>query len=77
MNLRRLLIILSVVTAGALEPLVRDWLAALEPAGYFEGHEPLLVETTVRRILQRAALDGQELAVLRGMFKGMTWRMKN
>jgi tRNA/rRNA methyltransferase len=63
--------------AGALDPLVTEWLATLELGTYFAGHEPLLVEGTLRRVLQRASLDDQEIAVLRGMLRKMRWRMQN
>lgn len=61
--------------AGALDPLVREWMQSVELGTYLKGHEPLLVEATVRRILQRAALEEQEIAILRGMFRKMRWRM--
>lgn len=63
--------------AGAMEPLVTDWMETLEIGTYLVGHEPLLVEGTLRRILQRAALDEQEIAVLRGMLRKMRWRMRH
>jgi TrmH family RNA methyltransferase len=63
-----------IVPAGALEPMLEDWLAALAETGYLRTHDPLLVAGTLRRILQRAALDGQEVAVLRGMMKKLRLR---
>ena len=62
---------------GALEPLVVEWMESLELGTYLRGHEPILVEGTVRRMLQRADLDQQEIAVLRGMFRKMRWKMEN
>ncbi len=64
----------SVVPAGAVEPVVEDWLAALGETGYLRTHDPLLVSGTLRRILQRAELDAQEVAVLRGMMKKLRLR---
>jgi tRNA/rRNA methyltransferase len=61
--------------AGELDPLVGDWLETLDHTTYFSGHEPLLVEGTLRRILSRAALDRQEIAVLRGMLRKIRWRL--
>ena len=66
----------EVAPAGAIEPMLADWLQTLEVAGYFRGHEPLLVEGTLRRILQRAELDAQEISILRGMVKKMRWKME-
>ena len=61
--------------AGALDPLVSEWMHSVELGTYLRGHEPLLVEGTVRRILHRAGLDAQEIVVLRGMLRKMRWRM--
>lgn len=63
--------------AGALDPLIADWRETLELGTYFAGHDPLLVEGTLRRLYQRAALDEQEIAVLRGMLRKVRWRMRN
>lgn len=63
--------------AGALDPLVSEWMASLELGTYLRGHEPVLVEATLRQIVQRAALDHQEIAVLRGMLRKMRWKMEN
>lgn len=60
---------------GAVEPLVLEWMESLEMGTYLRGHETVLVEGTVRRILQRAALDHQEITVLRGMLRKMRWKM--
>ena len=62
---------------GALEPLVCEWIESLELGTYLRGHDPILVEGTLRRILQRADLEHQEIAVLRGMFRKMRWKMEN
>ncbi len=62
---------------GALDPLVVEWMQTLEQGTYMRGHEPHLVENTVRRVLQRAALDTQEIGVLRGMLRKLRWRMDN
>lgn len=61
---------------GAIDPLVTEWMESLAMADYLRGHEPLLVEATVRRILQRAALDPEEIPILRGMLRRMRWRMR-
>ena len=63
--------------AGAIDPLIAEWMGTLALANYFAGHEPELVTGTLRRILQRAGLDAQELSVLRGMLRKMRWRMKH
>jgi TrmH family RNA methyltransferase len=63
--------------AGAVEPLVAEWMESLALANYFTGHDPLLVEATVRRILQRAGLDAGEIPILRGMLRRMRWRMRH
>ncbi len=67
----------DVAPAGAIEPLVREWMQSVEQGTYLRGHEPLLVEGTVRRILARAGLDAQEIVVLRGMLRKMRWRMSH
>ncbi|MFN9947618.1 MAG: hypothetical protein ACK56S_12300, partial [Planctomycetota bacterium] len=67
----------SVVDAGALDPLVDDWMSTLELGTYLRGHEPALVTATLRRILQRASLDSGEVTVLRGMLRKMRWKMKH
>lgn len=67
----------ELVPAGALDPLVADWMTTLELGTYLVGHEPDLVTATLRRILQRAQLDAQEVSVLRGMLRKMRWRMRN
>lgn len=61
--------------AGALDPLVHEWLATLDLASYFRGHEPLLVEGTLRRLLQRMAPEQDEIAILRGMLRKLRWRI--
>lgn len=58
-----------------VEPLVAEWMQSLELGTYLRGHETVLVEGTVRRILQRARLDSQEVTVLRGMLRKMRWKM--
>lgn len=63
--------------AGALDPLLGEWMESLELGTYLRGHEPVLVEATMRQILQRASLDHQEIAVLRGMLRKMRWKMEN
>lgn len=63
------------VPLGEIEPLVAEWMHSLELSSYLRGHETVLVEGTVRRILQRAGLEGQEVAVLRGMLRKMRWKM--
>ncbi len=63
--------------AGALEPLVTEWMATLDQGTYLRGHEPVLVANTLRRLLTRAALDHQEISVLRGMMRKLRWRMSN
>jgi len=63
--------------AGALDPLVADWMTTVEQGTYLVGHEPLLVESTVRRILARASLDHEEISILRGMLRKIRWRMNN
>ena len=60
---------------GAIEPLVLEWMESLDQSSYLRGHETVLVEGTLRRILQRATLDHQELSVLRGMLRKMRWKM--
>lgn len=62
---------------GELEPLVGEWLSALDLATYLLGHEPLLVQSTLRRLLQRAGLDAGEIAILRGQIRKMRWKMNN
>jgi tRNA C32,U32 (ribose-2'-O)-methylase TrmJ len=58
-----------------LEPLVGEWMQALEISSYLGGHEPLLVQSTLRRLLQRAALEAGEIAILRGQFRKLRWKM--
>ncbi len=60
---------------GLLEPLVGDWMQTVEMGGYLVGHEPLLVSSTLRRILQRAQLDEGEIAILRGQLRKIRWKM--
>jgi TrmH family RNA methyltransferase len=67
----------AVVDAGALNPLIDEWMASLELGTYLRGHEPALVTATLRRILERASLDANEVMVLRGMMRKMRWKMKN
>jgi len=66
-----------VVSSGALDPLIADWMTTLEIGTYLRGHEPQLVAMTLRRILQRASLESGEVAVLRGMLRKMRWKMKH
>ena len=65
----------QVAPAGALDPLLSEWMQALELGTYLRGHEPALVTGTLRRILQRAALEPDEIVVLRGMLRKMRWKM--
>jgi tRNA C32,U32 (ribose-2'-O)-methylase TrmJ len=65
------------VPAGELDPLVAEWMESLEITSYFRGHEPILVEGTLRRVLQRMEPDAAEVTILRGMLRKMRWRMKN
>lgn len=58
-----------------VEWVAQEWLTALEMAGYLIGHERVLVSSTLRQILQRAALDEREVIALRGMFKKLRWKM--
>lgn len=58
-----------------VEWVVQEWMKAVEQAGYLIGHEPVLVSSTVRQILQRARLDEREVVALRGMFKKFRWKM--
>jgi tRNA (cytidine32/uridine32-2'-O)-methyltransferase len=60
---------------GSLEPLVGDWMLTIEQGGYLVGHEPLLVVSTLRRLLQRAALDEGEIAILRGQLRKLRWKL--
>lgn len=62
---------------GEVEPLVGEWLESLELGSYLRGHDPLLVQATLRRILGRAELDREEISVLRGMLRKMRWKMRN
>ncbi len=62
---------------GSLEPLVEEWMSTLEQATYLVGHEPLLVQATLRRILQRAALAEGEISILRGQLRRVRWKMKH
>lgn len=62
---------------GAVEPLVGEWMESLELGTYLRGHEPLLVQGTLRRILGRAGLDADEISILRGMLRKMRWKMRN
>ncbi|MFZ5476550.1 MAG: RNA methyltransferase [Myxococcota bacterium] len=63
--------------AGALDPLVAEWLETLTMANYFRGKNPPLSEVTLRRIFARAELDAKEISVLRGMLKNIRWRFRN
>lgn len=67
----------KIIDAGALDPLVDDWMTTLELGTYLRGHEPALVTATLRRILQRAALDQGEVTVLRGMLRKVRWKMRH
>ncbi len=58
-----------------VEWVAQEWLGALEQAGYLMGHERVLVNATLRQILQRATLDEREVIALRGMFKKMRYKM--
>lgn len=60
-----------------VEWVVREWMGAVEKAGYLLGHEPVLVSSTLRQILQRARLDEREVVALRGMFKKFRWKMEH
>lgn len=60
---------------AALDPLVVEWLTTVTQAGYMAGHEPVLVEGTMRRILQRAALSEGEISILRGQLRKIRWKM--
>ncbi len=62
---------------GVLEPLVQEWLTTLDQSTYLVGHEPLLVGSTLRRILQRAKLSEGEVAILRGQLRKIRWKMGN
>lgn len=62
---------------GANEPLLTEWMETLELGTYLRGHEPVLVQGTLRRILQRAALDHDEIAILRGMMRKFRWKMNH
>lgn len=66
----------EVVPVDAVEPVIQEWLGTLGLTGYLQSHDPLLVAGTLRRILQRAALDAQEVSILRGMMKKFRWRME-
>lgn len=60
---------------GQLEPLVDDWMQTVDLGGYLVGHEPLLVVSTLRRVLQRAQLDEGEIAILRGQLRKIRWKL--
>jgi TrmH family RNA methyltransferase len=62
---------------AAIDPLIADWMKTVDLGGYLVGHEPLLVEATVRRILGRAALDEGEIAILRGQLRKIRWRLEH
>lgn len=62
---------------GEVDPLVREWMTSVEIGGYMAGHEPVLVEGTLRRILERAQLTAGEISILRGQFRKMRWKMLN
>ena len=62
---------------AAQDPVINDWMSALELSNYFLGHERILVEGTLRRMIRRAELTGQELAVLRGMLRKFRWKMQH
>ncbi len=65
------------VEVAAREPLVAEWLESITMANYMKNHEPVLVASTLRQILDRAQLDAQDVVVLRGMFRRMRWKMRN
>lgn len=67
----------EVVPAGAIDPLLAEWMETLELGTYLRGQSPDLVTSTLRRILGRAELDAQEVMVLRGMLRKMRWKMRN
>lgn len=67
----------EIAPLGEIEPLVGEWMESVELGTYMRGHEPVLVAGTLRRILQRAALDRQEISILRGMLRKMRWKMRN
>lgn len=67
----------STTQLGVMEPLVQEWLSTLELSTYLVGHEPLLVVSTLRRILQRAQLDEGEVAILRGQLRKIRWKMND
>lgn len=67
----------EVAPQGELAPLLDEWMESLELGTYLRGHEPLLVRGTLNRLLQRAALERQEITVLRGMLRKMRWKMRN
>lgn len=60
---------------GRMEPLVEEWMKTLDLSTYLVGHEPVLVQATLRRILQRAQLDEGEISILRGQLRRMRWKM--
>ena len=62
---------------GELDPLVREWLTTVERGGYMAGHEPVLVEGTMRRILQRARLSAGEISIVRGQLRKVRWKMEH
>ncbi len=62
---------------GDLEPLVGEWMDTLEISTYLAGHEPLLVQSTLRRLLQRASLDAGEVSILRGQLRKLRWKMRS
>ncbi len=67
----------EIAAVGEIEPLVSEWMESVELGSYMRGHEPVLVSGTLRRILQRAALDRQEISILRGMLRKMRWKMRH
>ncbi len=62
---------------GDVEPLVTEWMETLDLSTYLVGHEPLLVQSTLRRILERATLDAGEVSILRGQLRKLRWKMRS
>jgi len=63
-------------SAGSLERITQEMLAALRVSGYLKAEQGAASDAKVRRMVRRLGLNADDAEVLLGMLKQMLWKMR-
>ena len=72
-----MMILKSPVTAGEMEYLYEHFEQTLIDIGYLDPEKPRRLMRRIRRLFNRARLDGNEYNILRGILTAVREKIKN